>query len=263
METLKPFKMEDTKTFSMTTGKEVAQAPPLTSVALIKNVMEVAIKNRELIDIKKGAASNVIKAVRAKIKTIETDAQDKYFNDLIVISSNTVQEMERLRKEYTGKVNAWLKEEIAPENELKVEIGELVNMRNVRARRLKEAADKRAEEIQKKKDRELYVIQVKKEMQIQVETGLVDKIIALEKSIEEYFIKNLTALNGAKMKQALEGMRPGLKEDFFLSLLQVDFDSNLMSQSEFDDLVKRAKTYWIFEDINKRYQENAAEVIKK
>jgi hypothetical protein len=225
--------------------------------------MSLAIKNRELIDGKKAKLSETIRQVKAKVKVIETEAQDKYFNDLIVISNNTISEMEKLRKQYTSQVNDWLKHEIAPENELKLEVGELVGMRNARAKKLKDAADLENKKIQAEKDKKLYEAEVKGAMKLSFEKGLIERLVAFEKSIDDYFVKNLTIENAAKMEAAFKGMKPKLTEEFFLGLFHVDFDIKRMSQDEYDALVKRAKGYWIYEDINAKYVTEATAIVQK
>jgi len=253
--------MEETKTFTVTPGGDIAQAPQ-TSVELIKGVFDTALANRATIDEKKSKISGAIKATRAKIKEIKTQAEDEYLNKLIVKSNNTVGEIEALRKAYTGKVNAWLKQEIGPENELKLEIAPLVEMRNAYAKKLTQENAKRQAEIDKEKNRKIYEAEIKSKMKISVETGVIDRVVAFEKSIEVYFMANLTATNKATFKAKLEGFKPTLKEENFLTLFYVDYDIDKMSPDEFDALVKRAKTYWIYETINKEYQTACLEILK-
>jgi hypothetical protein len=254
--------MEETNLFTVTPGGEIAQAPK-TSVEIIRGVMDTAIKNRALIDDKKAKISAAITQTRAKIKEIKTPAEDEFINKLIVKANNAVSEMESLRKAYTGTVNAWLKAEIAPENELKLEIAPLVEMRNARAKALTQENAKRQAEIDKEKNRKIYEAEVKSAMKFSFESGVIDKVVAFEKSVEDYFMKNLTAANKAGFKAKLEGFKPNLKEDFFISLFQVDYDVLRMSPDEFDALVVRAKTYFIYENFNKEYQTACKEILQK
>lgn len=252
--------MEETKTVNLVTGQEAKEA---TSIQLIKNVMQVAITNRALIDQKKEKASAVIAQVRKSVKEIGDEKTDKYINDLIVISRNTLADMEALRKAYTKKVRDWLDLEIAPENELKLEVNALVEMRNARAKKLKDLADAKAKVIEEEKQKKLYEAEIKGKMKLSFERGIIERAVAFEQGLEEYIVKNLTVSNGEKMITALKGIKPHLKEDFFLSLFIVDYDPKRMSPEEFDNLVKRAKTFWIYETINAEYIATAEEIKTK
>lgn len=236
---------------------------PITSVEVIKDVMSIAIKNRELIDVKKRKSSAIIATVKAKIKVIVDDKQDKYINDLIVICNDNISEMESLRKAYTKRVNDWLKDEIAPENALKVEVASLVAMRNDRARRITAENEKKNAAINAEKIKQLAEAEVKGMMKESFETGLIKKIQAFETSIESYFMQNLKESNGPAVEKAFRGLKPSLKEDFYLSLFDVGYDVNKMTQDHYDDLIKRAKGYWTYEAINTKYVEEANAIVAK
>jgi len=234
-----------------------------TSVSIIRSVMEIAVTNRVAIDEKKAKASAVIKAVRDKLKVIDTVAQDQYVENLIVISRNTAGEMEKLRKEYTAKVNAWLKDEIAPENELKAEIQALVDMRNARAKQIADKAAQESARIQAEKDKSTYEIEVKRALKASVEKGLYDRIVALDNSLADWFVKNIRPETAAGMEKSLKGMSPKLKEDIYLSWFMVDTDSARMSIEEYNALVARAKAHYTYETINEKYVGEAKPIIQK
>jgi hypothetical protein len=252
--------MEETKVITLD-GQPAQEA---TSVTIIKRVMETAIVNRKIIDEKKLKASATIEAILKKITLIKIGdtKTDEYVEKAIVAINNVLVDMEKLRKEYTATVRNWLTEEITPENELKLQLQKLRDLRNDLAKRTREEHDKRQKEIDAQKNKELYEHEVKKDMRFNFDKGIIDKVVAFDKSIADHF-KNLTVANAAKMKSQFEALEPKLKEDVFQSWFTVAYDSTKMTAQEYDALVVRAKTFWKYDEINAKYVNEAKGILKK
>jgi hypothetical protein len=235
---------------------------PGTAVGEIASVFEVAKTNRALIDEKKAKLDATIDLVNKKIPEIKDVGQDEYIEKLVVIGRDGINQCEAWRKEFTGRVHEWLKDQIAPENALKLKVQTLVDKRNVWANALKAKADEANAKIQKQKDRDTHVIEVKGRMRLSIEKAMVEKVVNFEATIENAF-KQITVANADKVAAQLKGLKPNLKEEFFLPLFHVDYDAERMTPDEFDDLVKRAKTYWVYETLNEKYKAETTAIITK
>lgn len=219
-------------------------------VSVIVKIAEIAVANKKEINGKYDRAMLAISKIVSK--GVETDEDDKLANDMIVKCNSTVTAMQELRKAYTGPINDYLKVQIEPENKLKLEIAKVVGMRNSRAMRNAEKARLQNAQIDKEKNYKLYEASVKKAMQESVELGIHSKLEELRAWLAKAFAM-MTKANIANVESQMRGIKPRLKEDYYISLFQVDYDNLSMDQAQFDELVGRAKGYWTYEKINDGY----------
>lgn len=236
---------------------------PATSVEVIKSVLKTAVDNRTVIDQKKAAASAVIAKIKAAIPVIKDEKQDEYLAQAIVKLNASLTDMEKLRKAYTGRVRDWLNGEIAPENALREEIASLVKMRDDRAKQMLAKANEENEKIRKQRDREIYEAEIKGKLKLNLENGIAGLLVKFEQSIDDYFMKSLRADNGPKVKSALEGMRPSIKESTWLGLIGCEYDVNRMSVEEYNALLKRARAHdkWTYEGVSAQYEREAKAIL--
>jgi hypothetical protein len=238
---------------------------PATSVEIFKSLAETVITNRQAIDKKKATISDTIRLVNARIPSIETPEHDAYVNNLVVIGKKSLLEIQTLRKDYTLKIDAWKAGEMAPEKELEAEIQTLVDKRNARAKRLSDKAAEETQRIQAEKDKALYEAEVKGLMKLNLERGLIEKVQAFEKGIDDYFMKNVKIDNGPAIEKALKGIVTKLKEETYQALIGCTYDAKRMSETDYTALRNRALAYeqWSYPSINKKYSDEAAAILTK
>jgi hypothetical protein len=226
-----------------------------TGLRVLTRISDVVQIHKPIIDDKVAKA----KAACSAVKIVSDDKTDEYVNNLLVKVGKTETEIEGLRKAYTGPINDWLKEQIAPENELKAESERLRGLRKAYAmEKAKAAADEKAK-IALLERFKTHEAEVKSRMKVSVEDGVARKLQELETAIAGLFEK-ATAQTVDQLEKSLN-IKPGLKEEFFNGLLTVPYDAKIMSSAQFKELQERARGYWKFENINKEYQETANKIL--
>lgn len=194
----------------------------------------------------------------------EDETADTYANNLLVKCNATLDKVKGDRLSATkilDDAKAWA---MGPEKDLIAEMERIKKLRNDRANII--AEDKRRAEaaIEAEKQYKIYEGNIKSEMKASLEYGLAKRISDLEAFIADLFNKvDLKTLT--KLEQTLSTTKPGLKEEFYNSVLSVPYDQNVMSDKQFGDLVARAKSFdaWKFENVNSAYQKTANDVLQK
>lgn len=227
-------------------------------VARIATVFDQAKVIRTEIDTSIGKAL----AAASAIKKVDTAEEDDFANKLLVKLGNTVSAAESKRKSITSTVHGWLKDFIAPENKLKLEIGRIRELRDGRAARVKAEADAAQANINKDLSRKNYRVDLKKAIQQSILDNVGQRVFDLQTSIEKA-VAVMTIESAAAVEAKLKGITFKLKEDYYLGLLDIGFKEELMTQGEYDDLLKGAKGYFTYESVNENYRQVCAEVRDK
>lgn len=231
--------------------------PQDKALEVFKGLSEKITVNRPLIKQKSGLAIAALKA----IVSIKNDADDKKANDLLVKCNATKTAIEKLRKDFTGPIKQWCDEQIITEKELESEMERVRTLRNARANELKAANDEKEKEIEKERVYKTHEIEVKQKIKSSIEIGVAQKISDLEDAIAKIF-KSMD-LNNRNASISKLNFTPKLKEDYFATLFVASFDSDKMTDEQYESVLNRARGYYKYEDINKGYVDLANSILKK
>lgn len=237
---------------------EAVVAQQSEKLAQITSVFDQAKAIRSEIDTSIGKAL----AAASAIKKVDTAEEDDFANKLLVKLRNTVSTVEAKRKSITSVVRDWLSDFITPENKLKLEIGRIVELRDSRADRIKKEADAAQAQINADLARKNYRVDRKKAIQQSILDNVGQRVFDLQTSIEKA-VGVMTIETAAAIETKLKGIKFKLKEDYYLTLLDIGYDTKLMTQAEYDDLLKGAKGYFTYESVDENYRQTCTEVRDK
>lgn len=233
--------------------------PVETSLSVFKSFAEIVDINAPQIKEKSKLAIAALSQIKAI--PVEDEELDKKANNVLVKCNATVKVIEDLRKAYTGKVNAWLDEQITPENELKKEMARVKLLRDQRANAIAAKAKEAAAQIEKDRVYKIHEGEVKNKMKAGVETGVARYVIAFEKTVADLF-KLMTLTNSEAVKKKMD-ITPKLKEEAFVDMLNVPYDKSIMTAEQFEGLKNRAKEYFDYTKINAEYVKTTVGILDK
>lgn len=232
----------------------MADQNPFEGLAPIAPAVDKYKTNRALIDDKKAKAT----AALSVIKKVDTPEEDEFAAKLLVKCGATLTSMENLRKEYTKLLNDFIKDEIKPENELKLEMGRVKGLRDTRANGLaaaaKAASDKIAEEVEHNKT----VHEIKGKLKLHVDEGIQGRIADFDNAINENLKKGLTPENGKAFADRIAAIKPSMKQEVYEKLFQIDRTKILKhTDAQFAEALEPCKGYFTYERVSGTYQDMA------
>lgn len=226
------------------------------SLEKFQTISEIVAKNKPII------AEKIQKAVSIgkMITIVDTDDQAKTANDYLVKCNATIPVIEGLRKEYTSLVDQWKKSEMAGETELKAEMDRVRKLLNDRANRENEANKIKQQAIELTKKKAIEVARVKQAMVDGVARGIAERLKSGEDAIAGMFEK-ATLETVDQLPAKLDGIKPKLKEDLFDGFLNVTFDKELIGDSEFLEIFKKARAHFDYPKCDQVYCKDVAAII--
>ncbi len=228
-----------------------------TTLEVFKKLSDKITVNIPLI---KDKASKAI-ALGKSIIVCDTEEDDIKANNAMVKCGATLKSMEDLRKEFTGPIKDWCDSQAIHEKELKAEIDRIKVLRNARANQIAAENAKKAIEIEMERAFKAHEIQVKQAIKSNIEVGVAKKLSDLEDAIAGMFNK-MTITNRAAIEKQMS-FTPKLREDYFSGLFDVKYDQSIMNDTQYGDLIVRARGYYTYEQINGGYVDLANKVLSK
>lgn len=234
---------------------------------LQKQNMSLAVKSFDHNVILMEEKTDKAMAALSVIKTVESDEEDEKAAHLLGRVRPTFEAVQKMRKEITDPMDA-IKSQLM-DFEKKISTAKGSGSEYVRVKQLrdtyanKKAAEARVEQerIQHEKDVKFEEANIKSELVKSIELGVFDLIKEGEVGLTK-FVSGMTLKNFDDQLVKLN-YKPKLKTDAYSKLMQVPYNSTLITVDKYNEIVKGLGEKFQYDNINAAYSEQASNVLGK
>lgn len=194
-------------------------------------------------------------AALSLVKKVTTEEEDKVANNMLLKGNITYKEVLNKRMEITSKLDLVKESLMTSEKDILKQIERIKVLRNgfAQAELDRRNAEKKKIEDEKKKSDEK--IRIKSELLKVVVNGLHTAVVNMEANVKKH-LGNMTLENWDQMYKAFN-TTPKLRPEIYAGLFSVEYNTNLVTPTEFNEILIQVKSEKSYEVCNAEYQKVA------